>query len=194
MLIFYKIYSKTLKIALKTTILSLILCFFQANSYAKTTKLEEKFNIEVRKNTNYLIAQYKDWSVHKTKLNNKKICFALSRPIASAGNVIKNAKSYFVVTDLITDADEIMVSSGFHYKNNTDIEISFGKRKFYLFAHKTRGWAYSKNDDLDIIKQMQQNGEFIIKSFSKNNKISEDRYSLIGFKKAYFKLKEECKK
>ena len=141
-----------------------------------------------------LIKKYKDWNIYKINKKNYKTCYAISVPITTKGNKIKRAQPYFIVSDLINDADEIMVTSGFVYKENNDIEVSVGSKKFHLFGYKNLGWAYSKNDDIDLIKELQKNDEFLVTSSNKEGKINIDRYSLIGFKKAYFKLKETCKK
>lgn len=188
-MIFYKILLKTAKTA------CILGVFFNSISIsnAKDKYLDKNFTIVLRKNEANLIEQHKDWAIYKVVKNNEKYCYALSRPISSESSLLKRAKPYFIVSDLINDADEIMAVSGFHFKENSDIEISFGARKYYLFAYQARGWAYSKNDDLDIIKSMQENAEFTISSYSKDNRITRDRYSLIGFKEAYFQLKKICK-
>ncbi len=188
-MIFYKILLKTAKIA---CIFSIFFNFIGISN-AKDKYLDRNFTIILRQNEHNLIAQHKDWAIYKVIKDNKKYCYALSRPISSESSLLKRAKPYFIVNDLINDADEIMVVSGFHFKENSDIEISFGARKYYLFAYETRGFAYSKNDDLDIIKSMQENAEFTISAYSKDNRITRDYYSLIGFKEAYFQLKKICK-
>lgn len=177
----------------KFTIFLALFALTLGQAYAKSPEIEEKLDLSIRKNQHNLIKQYKDWGIYKFTRNGKKYCYAISRPISTKANILKRAKPYFLVNDLIDDADEVMNVSGFFFKDNTDIEISFGSRKFYLFAYKARGWAYTKNDDLDIIKEMQKNADFTITSFSKDNRIAKDRYSLIGFRQAYFKLKDICK-
>lgn len=144
-------------------------------------------------NDNGFVEKFKDWSIYNYEKNNERYCFALSRPIATKSNILSRAKPYFIVNDLIYDSDEILTVSGFKYKNNSDIEVSFGVKKFYLMNYEFNGWAYNKNDDLDIIKSMQENAEFSVTSYSEDNHYAIDRYSLIGFKQAYFKLKEICR-
>jgi len=53
-------------------------------------------------------------------------------------------------------------------------------------------WANDKNDDADIIKEMQNNAEMIVSGVARDGKIAIDKYSLIGFVHSYKKLKEIC--
>lgn len=166
----------------------------QIKAKAKKSYFDEHFTVNIRRNNDGLEGNFKDWSIYKVEKDGKKYCYALSLPIEENGRKFKRAEPYFVVSDLVDNADEITAVSGFYYKENSDIELSFGLKKFYLFTHHARGWTYSANDDLDIIKEMQRNAEFTVTAFSQHNKIVSDRYSLIGFKQAYFKLKEICRK
>ena len=97
-----------------------------------------------------------------------------------------------LVTEIKNDADEIQVSSGFIFKESSNIELSFGGKKFNLFAFKTSAWAQNKNDDIEIIKEMQKNADMIITSIAYDGKIAIDTYSLIGFVDGYKKLKQLC--
>ncbi|MBM5781974.1 MAG: hypothetical protein FJ368_00955 [Pelagibacterales bacterium] len=136
--------------------------------------------------------KFQDWSVFKTKKKDKTICYIASIPIKKEGNYTKRGDAYFLVNNIINDADEITVSSGFFYQEESNVEISFGSKKFYLFPHLTLAWANDKNDDIDIIKQMQKSEEMIVSGIAKNGKVVNDTYSLIGFVPAYSKMKEIC--
>ncbi len=196
-MIFYQKYLKnSVFLALYITLLLFFTQFLQ-NSYAKENYQDyfyNNFTVEIRKNKSGFVKKFKDWSIYKIKKeDNLQFCYAISQPISLQGDVFKRAKAYFIVYDLPYDANEIMLVSGHQYRENADIELSFGDRKFYLFAHQAKGWAYSKNDDLDIIKEMQKYNEFYVTAFSNHQKTTKDRYSLIGFKQAYFKMTEVCK-
>ncbi len=99
---------------------------------------------------------------------------------------------FFLVTNIENDADEISASSGFIYNKNSNVELTFGIKKYYLFPYKTVSWANDKNDDADIIKEMQNSAEMIVNGVARDGKIAVDTYSLIGFVNSYKKLKEIC--
>lgn len=150
-------------------------CFFIANSYSQ--ELQERFQ---------------DWSVFKTERGDKVICYLASTPLKSEGNFDKRGEPFFLVTNVENDADEISVSSGFIYNKTSNVELTFGVKKYYLFPYKTIAWANDKNDDADIIKEMQNNADMIVSGVARDGKMSIDTYSLIGFANGYKKIKEIC--
>ena len=54
-------------------------------------------------------------------------------------------------------------------------------------------WANDKNDDIDIIKEMQKHEDMVVTGIARDGKIATDTYSLIGFGQAYAKMKQTCK-
>jgi hypothetical protein len=140
-----------------------------------------------------LQAKFQDWSVFKTNRGDKNICYLASIPIKSGGNFYHRGEAFFIVTNIENDVDEISASSGFIYNQKSDVELSFGSKKFYLFPYKNLTWAQNKNDDIDIIKEMQKHEEITVTGIAANNKIAHDLYSLIGFNQAYEKMKQICK-
>ncbi len=139
-----------------------------------------------------LLAHFHDWSLFRSQKNNQKICYIASTPIKQDGNYLKRGEPYFFVTEVKNDIDEISLSAGFIFKDSSNVELSFGGKKFYLFAFKTIAWAQNKNDDIEIIKEMQKNADMIITSIANDGKIAIDTYSLIGFVESYNKLKQIC--
>ena len=75
---------------------------------------------------------------------------AMSDIQKSEGNFDKRGEPFFLVTNIENDADEISTSSGFIYNKNSNVELTFGIKKYYLFPYKTVSWANDKNDDADI--------------------------------------------
>lgn len=137
--------------------------------------------------------KFQDWRVIKENRGDQELCYMISTAIKSEGNYDSRGEAFFVVTDIINDADEISVSSGFYYNKNSDVEISFGSKKFYLFPYKGLAFANDKSNDIDIIKEMQKHPDMLISGVSNKGKIANDTYSLIGFSQAYKKMKEICK-
>lgn len=139
-----------------------------------------------------LLARFHDWNLFKTKVNNKELCYIASTPIKREGNYLKRGEPYFLITEVKNDIDEVSVSAGFIFNQASNVELSFGGKKFNLFAYKTVAWSQDKNDDIEIIKEMQKNADMIITSIDNEGKIAIDSYSLIGFVESYKKLKQLC--
>lgn len=139
-----------------------------------------------------LIAKFHDWNLFRTQKNNKTLCYIASTPIKREGNYLNRGEPYFLVVGINNDIDEVSVSSGFLYNQASNVELSFGAKKFYLFPYKTIAWSANKNDDIEILKEMQKNADIILTAIASDNKIAIDTYSLIGFNEGYKKLKEIC--
>jgi hypothetical protein len=137
--------------------------------------------------------KFQDWSLFKTNRGDQIVCYLASTPIKTSGSIRNRGESFFLVTNIKNDADEISTASGFIYKNDSDVELSFGSKKFYLFPYKILAWANEKSADINIIKEMQKNADMVVTSVSSNNKIAYDTYSLIGFSQSYKRLKKICK-
>ncbi len=133
------------------------------------------------------------WSIFKNERGDRIVCYVASAPINSDENNANRGEPFFLVTNLENDADEISVSSGFFYNKLSDVEIAIAAKKFYLFPHKTMAWANNKNDDIDIIKEMQKGGEMVITGVARDGKMAVDTYSLKDFSLAYEKLKSICR-
>ena len=52
------------------------------------------------------------------------------------GNYIKRGEPYFLVINSTDNIDEITISSGYIYKEDSEIEISFGLKKINAFTYK----------------------------------------------------------
>jgi hypothetical protein len=139
-----------------------------------------------------LQGKFQDWSVFKANRGDKVLCYIMSLPIKSVKRQGKVGESFLVITDVENDADEVSVSSGVNYHDKSNVELSFGAKKYDLLPNKSRAWAYDKNDDIEIIKQMQQNSDLVVSAISDIDENLSDTYSLIGFSDAYSKMKEVC--
>ncbi len=140
-----------------------------------------------------LQAKFQDWNVFKSERGDRVVCYVTSTPIKREGNYNKRGESFFLVTNIENDADEISTSLGFIYDKKSSVEVSFGSKKFYLFPYKTMAWANDKSDDIDVIKEMQKHEELVVSGVAHDGKVASDTYSLIGFVPAYTKMKQVCK-
>lgn len=141
-----------------------------------------------------LIGDFYDWKLYKGKRLDEEICYLSAIPMKTEGSYDKRGQPYFLVNEIKDDANEISVSSGFLYKKNSNVEISFGSKKYYLFPHEATAFANKKSDDIDILKEMQKNANLVVSGVTREGSLAIDSYSLIGFVKAYKKMQEVCRK
>ena len=139
-----------------------------------------------------LQAKFQDWSVFKTNRGDKEVCYIASAPVKKNNVFRRRGEPYFIVTNIKNDASEINVSSGFIYNKNYDVELSFYKRKFYLFPYRDNAWSDSLDDDVEVTKEMQRHEEMTVTGMTESGEMSVDIYSLVGFKKAYKTMRKLC--
>jgi len=151
-----------------------------------------------------LQGKFVDWSVFTTDIviggklksdlnkSQRKQCYMISLPVKQSGNYYRRGDPYFLITNSSDNIDEIVISAGYIYKEASEVELSFGLKKFNTFTYKNLAWASTKTDDIDIIKEMRRNLDVVVGGFNKQNQYSGDTYSLIGFNQAYNKMKEVC--
>ena len=139
-----------------------------------------------------LIEKIQDWGIFRGNFQNLDFCYLLSLPLKRLEGKKYQGEAYFAVILTPDGNSEITTSIGDILQNNSEIELSFGFRKFYLSQHKTIAWTNNKNDDFEIIKQMQKAFNFNIIATNEQGEFFEDYYSLLGFKMAFFRMQEVC--
>ncbi len=137
--------------------------------------------------------QYVEWSLFSNKQGSKIICYMTAIPFKKSGNAYNRGESYIIVTKTKEKLPEISIAAGYYYKKNSQVELSFGLKKFSMLTYKDQSWTYSIDDDIEIIKAMRNSDDVVISTISAQNKTSTDSYSLTGFDRAYQELQKICK-
>jgi invasion protein IalB len=136
--------------------------------------------------------QYVDWTFFSNKQGKNLICYLTAIPIKKESGVQNRGEPYFIITKTTDKLPEISVATGYYYKSDSEVKLSFGLRKFYMLTYKSKAWTYSVDDDIEIIKAMKDSDKIIVTATSDLNKVARDTYSLIGFNKAYKEFQKKC--
>jgi hypothetical protein len=160
---------------------------FNSDLYSQTLNIESRDDLEGK-----FRGKFADWSLFVTDSGRKKICYLTSLPVKKSGNYYRRGEPYFLVINSADNIDELTITSGFIYKEGSEVDISFGLKKFNIFTYQNLAWANNKADDIDIIKEMRRNFDVVVMGINQKNQTSSDTYSLIGFNQAYGKMKEVC--
>lgn len=136
--------------------------------------------------------RYVDWSLFSNEQGKKNICYITAVPVKKISNAQNRGEPYIIITKTKGKLPEISVVSGYYYKKNSQVELSFGLRKFNMLTYKSQSWTYSIDDDIEIIKALRNDDSVIAIATSDRNQFSKDRYSLVGFDKAYKALQKLC--
>lgn len=140
------------------------------------------------------VSIHKNWTLFKSTVNGKEMCYIVSLPIKKEGNYKRRGEPYALVSRVKgNDYDEVSMSSGFIYDPDKDIEVLISKRKFPMFSNEEKAWAYDKNDDVEMVKYMKKGTTMNVIGYSKLGFMANDTYSLMGFTEAYDNMTNLCK-
>lgn len=140
-----------------------------------------------------LVESHDAWRVFTADKNGKKTCYIASLPTKKEGNYSKRGEAYILVTHRNGNQDEVSVSSGYRYKENSEVTLHFGQVKHGLFTKDDLAWAYDAKGDRTIVKEMIRGRTVEARGTSWKGTFSKDTYSLKGFTAAHRKMKELCK-
>ena len=123
-----------------------------------------------------------------------KVCFTQSTPIyqSPSSNKNRDAKLFIAFRPAEKIIDEVSVTAGYEFNTNTVIAQS-GKNKF-KFDIKEQGFAWIADTKVEfrMISRMKKGSKIMITGYSQNGSQTIDRYSLLGFTKAYNAAKKAC--
>lgn len=143
-----------------------------------------------------LQATFSDWSVFTMSEANKKTCYIASSPQKEQGNYKKRGEPYLLVTHRSRNVDEVSTSSGYPYKNNSDVALKIDDgRSYALFTTPEVpeiAWARDSETDGKLVRGMKRGSKLSVKGTSRLKSYSQDTYSLSGFTKAFEKMKSLC--
>jgi hypothetical protein len=140
------------------------------------------------------IGKYKDWESMVVTEATGKVCFAQSSPIYQSppSNKNRDAKLFIAFRPGEKIINEVSVTAGYEFNSNTVIAQS-GKNKF-KFDIKEQGFAWITDTKVEfkMIKRMKKGSRIMITGYNQNGSQTIDRYSLLGFTKAYNATKKAC--
>ena len=140
------------------------------------------------------LGKFKDWEALVLVKENEMVCFAQSKPILQSPKSKTREARLFVTfrpNDKITD--EITTTSGYEYNSQNSILAKSGKTK-YKFDIAQNGFAWIADNKIEkkMIKTMKRGSRIMITAYNQSGSQTIDHYSLLGFTKAYNKVKKSC--
>ena len=141
-------------------------------------------------------SSFYQWTIYEIQSDEfeEKKCYMVNFPINSESDQKWRDKSYLMITRYQNrHIEEISVSSGFEYKNNSKILFSLDHQIYRLPTNKNLAFARSHNSDAIIIKKMLNAATVKVRADSSIGTFAIDEYSLKGIAKAYSRMREICK-
>lgn len=141
---------------------------------------------------------FNDWYVFTLQQQGKKICYIASYPNRKTGTYKKRGEPYLLITHRSATVDEVSVSSGYPYKQNSKVVAKIdSKQSFDMFTSPEVpevAWARDTTQDEKMVEALRKGTNVSVRGSSQAGSYSEDKYSLNGLAKAYQRMKSLCKK
>ncbi len=134
----------------------------------------------------------KHWRAYTYGDADGKQCYAASGPVKQTGNDKGRADPLFLVTRIATQRDEVSVSSGYPYREGSDIVVVVDRTAYHLFAKADRAWTKDAATDKAMVARMKHGKTVTVKGVGAKGFHTQDSYSLAGFNAAYQKLGALC--
>jgi hypothetical protein len=139
-----------------------------------------------------LVSSHGAWRVFTLERDGKSLCYIASMPAKKEGNYSKRGEPYLMVTHISGNTDEISASAGYPFKEGDDAKLGFGQTNFDLFTKGELAWAYDRDGDKKVVKEMIRGSEAVLRGTSWKGTWSKDTYSLKGFTDAHRAMKQAC--
>lgn len=144
-----------------------------------------------------LVETFGDWQVLTFAERGATACFAHSGMKSSKG--AEGRKRGTVAMQIAHRPeekvyDEVSVQVGYAVGQEVPPELSIGKTAWKLFADRETVWSRTPQDDAAIVEALKKGGTVTLVAQSTRGTKTTDSFSLAGFKQAYAKLEELCKR
>lgn len=142
-------------------------------------------------------SRYKDWDVSTVNQAGQKTCYITSSPKKESGNYKKRGAPYLLVTYRGKNNSDVSVSAGYPYKEGSNVNLKFDNGSSYdLFTSPDTprvAWAVDSRTDAQLIDRMKRGKNVDVRAHSRIGTFSKDTYSLLGFTKAFNRMRQLCR-
>ncbi len=107
-----------------------------------------------------------DWRVFTHGKGQERTCYVASVPVKKTGNYSARGEPFVMVTNRGAAGDEVSVSSGYPYKEGSQLSLTIDNRRYDLFVEGERAWAYDATQDKNLVDAMMKGSQMIAKGTS----------------------------
>ena len=138
------------------------------------------------------IGKHGSWEAFAIEDKSGKVCYAATSPDKKKSE--NKTPTFFMVTHGPgkNNANVVSLTTGFKFKEKSEVEIGIGKVKHKLFTKDDGAWAVNAEIDKAIIKAMREGKNITMKVTPAKGKAMVDTYSLEGFNQAITVINKAC--
>ena len=140
--------------------------------------------------------EYSNWEVYVK--SEKDICYAISKPqkMQGAYNLRGRVNVIVAINNNIKNKYYLGFDFGYSFADKDKVKLTIDDNIFFeIDTFAQTAWINSSenpNLDIKIIEAMKKGSVLIAEGTSKRGTETKDTYSLVGFTKAFQKVKDVC--
>jgi Invasion associated locus B (IalB) protein len=144
-----------------------------------------------------LLGQYGEWGAYTASPGDKKICFAIAKPISSETKPPdrpRNPPYMFISTrpaDKVTN--EVSIIIGYPFKPHSEATVEVGTTTFALYTQGDGAWIKNAAEESHMVDAMRAGERAVVKGVSAKGTQTTDTFSLKGLSQALDRTEQECK-
>ena len=182
----------TCRFATVLTVLSMFVAVSAVEAQTKAVAAPAKKPAVQEKPQDKHEGRFGEWDVVTTTEGKTKVCYILSRPKKSEGEVAKRQKAFVLVTHRPSQNGVVSVNGGFNYKEGSEALVEVGAEKFQFYTSpKTPDTAWAL-DDGKVLQAMLKAKSMVVRGTPAKGAAVTDTYSLEGAQKAYQEMSKAC--
>lgn len=140
------------------------------------------------------IGEYQAWNTATFAEGNVRTCYAVSMPAESLPNNVRRGKIYVMVSRRSSEQeDELILVSGYHYKEGSPVRVTIGTSEFSLATGNEFAWVPIGQGVKQLVNAMMGGQQMIVEGVSARGTKTKDTYSLLGFSASYQAMVKTCK-
>ena len=135
------------------------------------------------------------WFGESHKEGESLVCSMWSAPQKQEGKFTKRGAVFVFVTHrpAAKRVGEVFVETGYTFKNDSDVKVVIGRRRFVLLTSGSTAWALNDGDERKLVAAMRAGAEMLVTGTSSRGTETRDSYSLKGFSAAHKAISLACR-
>ena len=140
------------------------------------------------------LAAARHWTAWHDRDDSGVVCYIASKPTKSEGNYTQRGDIFALVSHRpgLKRNGEVSFVAGYAFKEESEVVIQIGSKKFTLFTRGSTAWATSSDDDKALIAAMKASGTMLVRGVSSRGTETTDTFSLFGFTAALKAADQAC--
>jgi hypothetical protein len=140
------------------------------------------------------LGAFGDWEAYASGSGRSRVCYAVTKPTKSEGNVPRRGPAFLFVTHRPGDneRDVVNVKAGYKYRPSSTANAAIGNQTFNLYVSDDGAWNRAADQDKAMAQAMVKGASLVVRGTSGGGVTTTDTFSLKGFGAAYQAIGKAC--